>query len=392
MRHYFKRAFTGLICGVAFASMAIAETPADIDNCVQKLIADTSYTFYKLGQITSINALIAICPTDLGKQVKEIDEKLTGFVDLDSKITLNASKEIASELDVINKVFLSWVTTLEKKSINGLSQYDARYFEKLSIALPQMTINNINMGDYSLYTNTSGLDFDFFSNTFQLATTKYADRPKTWPECEKDNKCKIYVETYLFQVLWDSYWTVNAKRGIRVLYNETKAAQKKYDHFLLTSGDGLYPWEILINSTMFSKEDITYVPPVKWNVLHPTPIVYYGDKSGELKPSVLVEVIGGTLLNYSSDTNGSLPIGASFAVDLQSNRVRYGSVVHLPIKNALKHAKLDMLADFVPCDVCSIAFMTDGHNDWSIGFKINAAGLLYAPDKARTALMSYIGK
>lgn len=70
----------------------------------------------------------------------------------------------------------------------------------------------------------------------------------------------------------------------------------------------------------------------------------------------------------------------SKAVDLKSDDLRYGAVVHLPVKRAVKSIAGESVSKFVPCTVCSVAFLTDGDEDWSIGLKIDIAKVLYDQD------------
>ena len=102
----------------------------------------------------------------------------------------------------------------------------------------------------------------------------------------------------------------------------------------------------------------------------------------------MIEVLGVTKLNYSK--NGSLPIGASLAVDLQNDSIRYGCVAHLPVKGAFKKIGFDAVSDLIPSETVSIAFLTDGDDDWSVGLKIDVAGLLYSKDKAKSAFLGQL--
>ena len=135
-------------------------------------------------------------------------------------------------------------------------------------------------------------------------------------------------------------------------------------------------------------DNVFEVPKTKINVPHPSPVVYYNNLGGDIDPSLLIEVLGVTKLNYSK--NGSLPIGISAAVDFQNDNIRYGGVAHLPLKGAFKKAGLDSISDFIPTETFSIAVLTDGDDDWSVGLKIDVAGLLYSKDKAKSTYLDFL--
>ena len=70
--------------------------------------------------------------------------------------------------------------------------------------------------------------------------------------------------------------------------------------------------------------------------------------------------------------------------DLSDNDIRYGAVLHIPLKRAV-HALPwigEAASKYVPCLVCSFVFLTDG-DDFSFGVKLNAAGLLYPTSRAQ---------
>ena len=202
-----------------------------------------------------------------------------------------------------------------------------------------------------------------------------------------NEECKLYIENVMLARFWSKLWNVNSIKPLSQSLAKIRNAKAKYDYFFFEAGDGLYPWELWVNS-LGKSNDILSPPKNKINFLHPSPIVYYDNLQGNIEPSMIVEVIGYTHLNYSQ--YGSLPIGASLAVDFQNDDVRYGGVIHLPIKGALNRIGLDPVAKIIPCEACSIAFLTDGDDDWSVGLKIDVARLLYSPDKAKSTFLDYI--
>ena len=148
--------------------------------------------------------------------------------------------------------------------------------------------------------------------------------------------------------------------------------RKKYERFFYEVGDGLYPWELLVNN--FSKNDDMLSPPAfKYNLLHPAPTTYYNNQSGDIEPGLMIEVLGFTKIDYVN----KMHFGAAIATDFSQDKIRYGGVVHLPLKHAFDEMGLNAVSGIVPCEVCSFVLLTDGDDNWSVGIKLNIANLLF---------------
>lgn len=204
-----------------------------------------------------------------------------------------------------------------------------------------------------------------------------------WGSC--DPKCRAYLDFVVASKVASNLISQAVQVKTGELVRATDLALKEYDYYFFETGDGLYPHELWFNS-LGKTDDPFDVPDGKWTLIHPTPVLYYNDLDGDVEPSVMIEVFGYTHLGYRPFApEKSLPFGGAFAVDLENDQVRMGGVVHLPIKGLLANAGLDTLSEFVPCRLCSVAFMTDTDGDWSIGLKIDAARLLYPDEKAKKA-------
>ncbi len=207
-----------------------------------------------------------------------------------------------------------------------------------------------------------------------------------------DGACRKHLEFLLTLRVFRDYWEWVSSIGLSRISKRFTSAQNEYEnYFFESSGDGLYPWEIWVNS--LGKSDVFLdVPTVKWNVFHPSPYVAYGNEAGELEPAAMVEIVGVTFLNYSHKTSvPSAPIGGAFAVDLSNDDVRFGGVVHLPLKRAVYELGEvgESLSEFVPCQSCSFVFLTDGDDDWSVGVKLDVARLFYRADDAKRLFRNF---
>ena len=207
-----------------------------------------------------------------------------------------------------------------------------------------------------------------------------------------DNDCKLYLQTLLFYHAFSDFWGITAQQNLRDGLIRIRAANAEYENFLFGGGgDGLYPWEMWVNS-LAKSDDFFDLPSVKWNVVHPAPYLAYDNEAGSFEPSVMVEAVGFTIMNFESGgKKPSAPIGAAIAMDFSNDKTRIGLVAHLPLKRAVYSlgGPAKDFSKYVPCEACSFVFLTDGDDDWTFGVKLNVASLLYAPDKARNLLRKF---
>ena len=200
-----------------------------------------------------------------------------------------------------------------------------------------------------------------------------------------DRHCQQYLEFLLIVRIWSAYWFLSDIVVLPELSIRVENAIAENENFFFSAGDGLYPWEIWLNSRSKS-DDFFLVPAYKFNFLHPSPFISYEDDSGSVEPAVLLEVIGATKLNFNAQaTDLSAPFGGAFAVDFSDDDIRFGAVFHIPLKRVVHTLPWigEATSKYVPCLVCSFVFLTDGDDNFSFGVKLNAASLLYPTVRAQ---------
>ena len=406
-----------------FSSNAVAQNydkdfSASVDrvNCLTALLKNNSVFISPDIAALNIGAAEhiekeAMCRFKQSKTIEEIrlfiDQQLTKSSQLNqltvrqAELLLNdtgstsQAMKIEQKLKVLLEEFIEVAGSINVQASS--EQYPDEYTAYSSSVIAFSSLMNMNslVSDYEAYgpikANDSLFKFnaragDRVNNETITYTYDFA-LPGNGNISDCNSVCMLYLENIVLARLWSKLWNVNSAKPIAQSLAKIRSAKAEYDYFFFEAGDGLYPWELWVNS-LGKSNDILSPPKGKINLLHPSPIVYYDNLQGNIEPSMIVEVVGYTQLNYSQ--SGSLPIGASLAVDFQNDNLRYGGVIHLPIKGALNRIGLEPVAKIIPCEACSIAFLTDGDDDWSVGLKIDVARLLYSPDKAKSSFLDYI--
>ena len=377
----------------------------DRDNCIKAIIS-------KYSDIEDIQGFegIPVCKFIQASHVDDIrvflNESLAGNPDFSNLTVRQAESSLGNDyqgkrdaaekkLNILKEdsAYVSRVL-LGKNTESQISAESTKYPEAVLLFEPKISIGSLtsNYGAYGvLPNNLKGSLFNFSPSPTEFpADVDYLyDFPLEGNGDLSDctSACNLYIENYLLAKIWEELWGLNSQKDVAASRTKIRNALDEYDYFFFEAGDGLYPWELWVNS--WGKSDNVFeVPKTKINVLHPSPVVYYNNLGGDIDPSLLIEVLGVTKLNYSK--NGSLPIGISAAVDFQNDNIRYGGVAHLPLKGAFKKAGLDSISDFIPTETFSIAVLTDGDDDWSVGLKIDVAGLLYSKDKAKSTYLDFL--
>jgi hypothetical protein len=121
--------------------------------------------------------------------------------------------------------------------------------------LQYITLENLTSG-YDSYPMLDGEpnDSDMFRFVFrepQMARVGRFDPPLpgAYPSNDKcDNICRAYIEQLLVGRYFHTYWALNNDVILSQLAKDVDASLAKYEQFFFESGDGLYPWELWINS------------------------------------------------------------------------------------------------------------------------------------------------
>lgn len=363
-----------------------------------------------IGVIPSCNfdefSLIKILHNKL-TSVKAIETKTSAspklkFAKADSILNDRANHDgsVVVTVDILNaRLEVAARQLLEKSVTQPNSQAYARYLEsviKYTGAIDPTSLQS-NYENYDVVAREEKAFLLNFNPRSQLEPTDEENlfdyafiREGEISECKQT--CRDYIELFVLSSVAGDYWALNSLVKINQVLAKIEASLAKYENYLFETGDGLYPWEIWLNS-QWKTNNIFEVPDRKYNLLHPSPIVYYNDKAGEIDPSILVELVGVTWLNYEGGrTDRSLPVGGALVADFEDDRVRFGVMAHLPLKGLLYRSGLGFVADIMPCELCSLTFVTDGDDDWSVGFKVDVAQLLYPKTLAKVAYRKQMAK
>ena len=386
MRHFLRLFWISVL--VLIPQYASAQLSEDIKNCHDSIIAGKIQGIegpHILGRINSLEDLAEkskdLCKFTIAGDINKTKELIV--TDIASKKPTVAAKEAVNVLTTkLNIEFVNWLESFEARRSQSLTTNQKSYLADMKLVLNYIDYDSLRGSLTSIprAANETG------ANRFYVDSFDY-DGPDLFSDCSPEARCSAFLEYFLAYTAWRKYWAITYEKPNRATLEETQKLLLKYDNYLFDSGDGMYPWELWANSKLFKTNNFEQVPDWKLHLAHPAPIVNYNNLENSLDPSVVMEVIGITKINYNEGK--PLPIGASFAVDLKNDNTRYGAVIHLPLKGIAKELNLTLIDDFIPCNVCSIAILTDGDDDWSIGFKINAAGLLFSQDKVREQFNKY---
>jgi len=385
------RYFLRLFCIFLFVSIpqyASAQLSEEIKRCQDNIIDGNVPGIsgqHRLGVINSLEDLAResnnLCNFKISSDIKKTRDLIVADIASDKPTT--ASKEAVDALTTkLNKEFANWLDSFDTRRSGSLTSEQKRYMADMKLELNRIDYNTFKGSLTTIPTAAFGTG----PNRFYVDSFDYSG-PDSFKDCSPTAPCSAFLEYFLAYTAWREYWAITYEKPNRVALEKTQKLLMKYDNYLFESGDGMYPWELWANSKLFKKNDFNHVPDWKLHLAHPAPVVNYNELDNSIDPAVLMEVIGITKVNYNE--RNSLPVGASFAVDLKNDNTRFGAVIHLPLKGIAKELDLKLIEDFIPCEVCSIAILTDGDDDWSIGFKINAAGLLFSKEKARSQFRKY---
>jgi len=233
-------------------------------------------------------------------------------------IGTSQAMKIEQKLKVLLEEFIEVAGSINVQASS--EQYPDEYTAYSSSVIAFSSLMNMNslVSDYEAYgpikANDSLFKFnaragDRVNNETITYTYDFA-LPGNGNISDCNSVCMLYLENIVLARLWSKLWNVNSAKPIAQSLAKIRSAKAEYDYFFFEAGDGLYPWELWVNS-LGKSNDILSPPKGKINLLHPSPIVYYDNLQGNIEPSMIVEVVGYTQLNYSQ--SGSLPIGASLA-------------------------------------------------------------------------------
>lgn len=392
MKHQLKLPiliFFSAILGLAADANANAQSlNTEIDACVAKIVSGNS------GRITDTQDISNIPVNDFPAELSARSEKQCSFslTPSISEVLKNGKLNIAL-YEEISKDFLDWDTAM-RSSYPNLDERQKDFLNAMTDRLERFqAINPKNVSELFLLDMKKfralrrGIADDTVTALSPIQPINLEFDVGNVTNC-RTQICQRDLTYYIGQSIWQTFSRKLSKPALETALKNVEKARENYEKYLFETGDGMYAWELWANSVVFKPRSVLEPPTKKLHLLHPATIVYYNKQEGELMPSAMLEVLGVSNVDYKNDWKN---IGGSFALDLNSDRLRYGGVVHLPLKAALGEVPvLKEVSEFIPCNICSVGFFTDGDDDWSVGVKLNAAGLFFAPGKIREKYGNYL--
>jgi hypothetical protein len=123
--------------------------------------------------------------------------------------------------------------------------------------------------------NVQAFDFEADQSTTGLieGTLQFSIRPENAASstCLTNDACIAYVENLIFAHVWSQFWAIGPRLGTKIRELEKIAAQ--YENYFFETGDGLYPWELLVNNAFKDANNIDQAPTFKLNLFHPSPLI-----------------------------------------------------------------------------------------------------------------------